>query len=123
MTDPRPSLAIGHVTLTVSDVARSADFYRALGLRDVWRGPSMAILELRGGTHLLLFKGAPARGDAPFDLMVDDLEAFRVAQRARGVEVSDAGYDAQSGHHYADVHDPDGYVLSVCSSHTECRPV
>jgi catechol 2,3-dioxygenase-like lactoylglutathione lyase family enzyme len=123
MTDPRPSLAVAHVTLTVSDVARSHDFYRDLGLREVWRGPEMAILELRGGTHLLLFKGAPSPGDAPFDLMVDDVEAFRAALQARGVEVSDVGHDERSGHAHIDMTDPDGYVLWVCSSHADGRPV
>jgi hypothetical protein len=36
----------------------------------------VAIFELRGGTHLILMtKSAVVPGDAPFDLMVEDLGA------------------------------------------------
>ena len=62
--DPRPALAIGHVSLRVSDVARAAAFYEALGLRPVMKSPGLAICELRGGTHLMLFRarGTPRKG-------------------------------------------------------------
>ena len=51
-----PPIAIGHVTLSVSDVGPAADFYRALGLRPILEREELAILELRGGTHLVLFR-------------------------------------------------------------------
>lgn len=123
--DGRPSAAVAHVTLTVRDVDRCAAFWLDLGLRAVWRGPAMAIVELRGGTHLLLF----AAGDEPpsatigFDLMVDDVAAVRAAALARGVRATEPVHDARSGHTSFELTDPEGRQVSICSSHTDCRPV
>jgi len=84
--DDRPLAAVGHVTLKVTDVPRAADFYSRLGLRMVTARDSMAILELRGGTHLLLFRarGTPRRGRIrSFDLMVDDVDTLRAREPKR----------------------------------------
>jgi len=53
----KPPVGVGHMSLTVADVEASNRFYAALGLRVVGKGDDMSILELRGGTHLLV----PAR--------------------------------------------------------------
>src|SRR5215208_5166494 len=72
----RPSVAIGHVILHARNVTASAEFYSAIGLRLIVKRSDLAILELRGGTHLLLFeakrkpKAGPMRS---FDFMVDDI--------------------------------------------------
>ena len=119
-------MAIGPVTLRVSDVGRAADFYRALGLRPVLRREELAILELRGGTHLVLFRaeGKPEAGPVRgFDFMVEDIEAARAAMRGAGVEGTAIDEDHTAGHLWFEVTDPDGYVLRVFSSHTEGRPV
>ena len=58
-------------------------------MRTVFRGDDMAILELRGGTHLLLFRGDAETGPAPFDLMVEDLDATHDNLSGRGLAVSD----------------------------------
>ena len=60
----RPSVWIGHTVLTVGDVERSADYWRDLGLREVERNRDVAVLELRGGTHLLLLPGFTDADDA-----------------------------------------------------------
>ena len=122
----RPKAAIGHVTLRVQDVKGSCAFYVQLGLRLVVEKEELAILELRGGTHLLLFraKGKPKRGPLrSFDIMVDDAGGYRAALAAREVPVSPLRYDSLSGHHMFEVTDPDGRVLTVLSDHTEGRPV
>lgn len=124
--DPRPALAIGHVSLRVSDVARAAAFYEALGLRPVMKSPGLAICELRGGTHLMLFRarGTPRKGPVrSFDFMVDDVEALRAQLAAAGLAPADLRDDARAGHRYFEVSDPDGHVLTVFSSHTSGRPV
>ena len=75
----RPLVSIGHVVLRVSDVTRAAEFYSLLGMRAVVERGQIAVLELRGGTHLLLFqaKSKPRRGAVrSFDFMVDDADAF-----------------------------------------------
>ena len=53
-------------------------------MREVERNEHVVVLELRGGTHLVLVPGTPATGDAPFDLMVDDLDATHTSvERSR----------------------------------------
>ena len=121
-----PPIAIGHVTLNVSDVELAFDFYRALGLRTIFDREDLAILELRGGTHLILFRAArkPKTGRVrSFDFMVEDIEAAHAAMGRAGIERTDIGEDKISGHFWFEITDPDGYILKVFSSHTEGRPV
>ena len=57
-------------------------------MREIERNENVAILELRGGTHLVLVPGTTPRRwrtDAPFDLMVEDLETTHEQWRARGL--------------------------------------
>ena len=112
----RPAVWIGHAVLAVSDVGRSADFWRALGMREIERNESVAILELRGGTHLILVPGTPPAGaGAPFDLMVDDLPATHTRYAAAGLDPTPI---EQGRNHTAfTVSDPDGYLVTVNSSH------
>jgi catechol 2,3-dioxygenase-like lactoylglutathione lyase family enzyme len=107
---------IGHAVLTVSDLNQSADFWQALGTREVERNASVAVLELRGGTHLLLLPGKPDRdAEAPFDLMVDDLEAIHAEWTARGLDPSPI--ERRSFHAAFSVRDPNGYRVTINSSH------
>jgi len=121
-----PPIAIGHVTLKVSDVGLAANFYRTLGLRPIFDREDLAILELRGGTHLILFR-APRKPKTArvrsFDFMVEDIEGAHAAMGRAGIEGTDIGEDKISGHLWFEITDPDGYVLKVFSSHTEGRPV
>src|SRR5690349_20257685 len=87
--DDRPPLWVGHVTMSVSDPSRAHDYYVGLGMRSVLRGDDFAITELRGGTHLVLQAGETEPGDAPFDLMVDDLGATHARFCEAGLVVSD----------------------------------
>ena len=69
--------------------ARSATFWQGLGLRPVGQDENVAVLELRGGTHLVVLPGEPECGtDAPFDLLVDDLDAIHADWTARGLDPS-----------------------------------
>jgi catechol 2,3-dioxygenase-like lactoylglutathione lyase family enzyme len=117
--DGRPAVWIGHAVLSVSDVNRSADFWASLGMREVERNPHVAVLELRGGTHLVLVPSTPPRnvegGDAPFDLMVEDVDATHGQWRARGLDVS--AIERGRIHSAFTVRDPDGYLVTVNSSH------
>jgi len=84
-----PPIAIGHVTLRVSDVGLAADFYRALGLRPIVSREGLAILGLRGGTHLVLFQGGGDSQGGPvhdFDFMVEDIEAAHAIIEGAGVK-------------------------------------
>ena len=79
MNDNRPAIGIGHVRLHCANVQQSAQFYQLLGMRPCMAWEGWAILELRGGTHLLLIETTDDMQqvlDPVFDLMADDLPAF-----------------------------------------------
>ena len=102
--------------LAVTDVGRSADFWGSIGMREIDRNASVAVLELRGGTHLVIVPGSPPGGaDAPFDLMVDDLQATHDRWRARGLDPSPI--ERGSIHSHFTIRDPDGYRITINSSH------
>src|SRR5215510_10413700 len=72
--DLRPAVWVGHVVLETDRLAESAAFMRKIGMRQIVERPEVAVLELRGGTHLVLIaKPTINAGEAPFDLMVEDL--------------------------------------------------
>lgn len=124
--DQRPPIAIGHVVLRVRDIGRSVRFYRTLGLRMIMERKELAILELRGGTHLLLF---PATRDIrtkrirTFDLMVDDVPRCHRDLARRKLRVTKTREDSSAGHLWFETFDPDGRALGVYSTHTEGRAV
>jgi catechol 2,3-dioxygenase-like lactoylglutathione lyase family enzyme len=111
----RPPVWIGHAVLRVSDLGRSVQWWSGIGMREIERNEHVAVLELRGGTHLVLVPGAPDTGDAPFDLMVDDLDATHAAWAELGVDVSEISRGRI--HSAFTATDPDGYVVTVNSSH------
>ena len=53
-TDERPRLAVGHVSLEVEDIVDAYEFFVRHGMRDIFKGDDFGVLELRGGTHLVL---------------------------------------------------------------------
>ncbi len=130
-SDPRskespPPVAIGHVTLRVADVTVAAGFYGALGLRPIMNRAELAILELRGGTHLLLFKAKRKPKAGPirsFDLMVDDITSTRASLEEAGVRMTPIKEDRLSGHQMFELTDPDGRTITILSSHTGGRRV
>ncbi|MSO55012.1 MAG: VOC family protein [Rhodospirillales bacterium] len=122
--DSRPPMAVGHVSLRVRNVASSATFFDRLGLRPIFRGSDIAIFELRGGTHLLLF---PTRAafkndrEAPFDLMVDDIAATHRAVGRKGLRPS--ALDRGRIHDSFVLREPSGWRITIHSTHASGRPV
>ena len=115
-TDPRPPVWLGHVVVHVGDLARSATFYAAIGMRFLNEAEGIKIYELRGGTHLVVQQSDPGSvAPAGFDLMVDDLDATHAAWAARGLTVSPIRRGAI--HDRFDVIDPDGNPILVNSTH------
>lgn len=112
----RPRCAIGHIgPLPVSSVPTSVAFYAGLGMRQVMATERMAILELRGGTHLILRQAPIQANSAPFDLMVDDVHALRDELLQSGSKPSSIRHGGV--HRTFDLTDPDGRRVSVTSSH------
>lgn len=122
--DSLPKIWIGHVVLESDRIAESAEFMLALGMRSVFRGPEMAILELRGGTHLLVFpKGTVPGGATSFDLMVDDLHALHRRLSVAGFAPTEIESVPAIHHERFTVREPGGSMLTVLSSHVEGRVV
>src|SRR5580700_9529783 len=52
-----PGLAVAHLVFKVADLEISCEFYSNLGLPPFAIDEKVAIIELHGGTHLLLLEG------------------------------------------------------------------
>ena len=123
-TDGRPRLAVGHVNLQVEDVGEACAFFVRHGMRDIFTGEDFGVLELRGGTHLVLSRATekiePGR-KAPFDLMVDDIDEARAEFTSTGVNATDITRGRI--HDTFHIEGPSGYRFAVTSSHAGDREV
>ncbi|MEH2411495.1 VOC family protein [Nostoc sp.] len=122
--DTRPPVAIGHVRLYVSNISEASDFFVKIGLRLIAQSEQLAVLELRGGTHLVLRTSLEAIApgiNAPFDLMVDDIFATRDTFKKWELTVSEI--EPGRIHSSFTLTGPDGYLLTLTSSHTGGREV
>jgi hypothetical protein len=122
--DQRPPVAVGHVHLSVSDVGAAAHWLETVGLRPIVTQDELAVLELRGGTHVVVRRAEqpPEPGArAPFDLMVDDVDATHRDYAEKGLSPS----PIRRGriHDAFDLADPDGWAFTVNSSHASGRPI
>jgi hypothetical protein len=123
-TDQRPPVAIGHVRLNVSDVGAAARWLETVGLRPIVTMDGLAVLELRGGTHVVVRNAEPPpapRTGAPFDLMVDDIEAAHRDYAAKGLSPS----EIRRGriHDSFEVAGPSGWTFTINSSHASGKPI
>lgn len=111
--DPRPRFAIGHVAITAENVTKLTEFYTTLGMRQIMNSGHFAILELRGGTHLIVQQG-PA-GAAVLDLIVDDIDDVHADLTAAGATAG----DIKRGHPHDQFQaiDPEGNRLAISSNH------
>jgi len=143
MSNNLPAAALGHFIMKVDDIDRSYQFYAKLGLRPFGIFPDLAVIELRGGTHILLFS---QHDDLPFsltsshlgqraaffnerlDLMIDgksrsDLELYRATLLEKGFSVDAIAQDKFFGHHYFQLANPDGNGITIYTSHSGDLPV
>lgn len=123
-SDRRPPVAVGHVFFAATDVAAAARWFETVGLRPIADDDDFAVLELRGGTHLVVTRASrrPRQGaEAPFDLMVDDVDAVRRKFVAKGLKPS--RISRGSIHDEFSIAGPDGYSVTVLSSHAGRRAV
>lgn len=138
-----PAAALGHFVMKVKNVETSYEFYGSLGLRPFGTYPGMAIIELRGGTHLLLFKKDDPQSDAladsrlgqrpefkveMLDLMIaghakSDLVQYRTDLIAKGHSPSEIADGTLYGHNYFSMLDPDGNGITFYTSHCSDEPV
>ena len=133
MRKVRSTLAAGHIFVRVKDLQKSAKFYERAGLPAFMRSDSIAIIELRGGTHIILSESdeamAPSRcgqmGQSTgerFDLMIEgnkreDLELYRIRLVGQNIEVSEINDEPYHGHYFFSIKDPDDNVIHIYTSH------
>ena len=121
-TDPRPPVWIGHVRMNSRSVEETTAFMLNIGMRSIVQNDRISVLELRGGTHLVIAgaeDGEP--GDAEFDLMVEDVDATYAEYTAKGLTVS----EIQRGriHDSFTLTEPGGNRITVNSTHVSDQPV
>ena len=135
MNDSTPtvrSLKIDHITIVVSDLDRSADFYsQVLGMKLVER-PNFPIpgrwLQLgdiqihlnlageAGGEAGLPYLNAKPRSNGfHYAFAVDDCDAAAERLCALGHEVFDGPRSRPDGVRQCYLYDPDGHLLEICT--------
>ena len=122
--DERPAVWIGHALLPTGDVEKALPWWRATGMRFITSGDGFAVLELRGGTHLVLLTAETpiALGtECPFDLMVEDVEASHREFAEKGFEPTPL--ERGRIHTSFTMRDPSGYDVKVNSTHVSDQPV
>src|ERR1700723_4384914 len=128
-------LAVAHLVFKVADLKRSCQFDSNLGLSPFAIDEKLAIVELRGGTHLLLFEVGLAGEDVAesltgqfherlserFDLMIEgkglnELKKYRLDLISRGIAAGEIPDETFFGHHLFCIKDPDGNGITIYSS-------
>jgi hypothetical protein len=122
--DSRPAVGVAHVVLYTDRMAETAGFMRTIGMRPIFDGADVCVYEMRGGTHLVMLgarKVVP--GDAPFDLMVDDLRETHARFAKLGLSPSPIEALPEVHHEVFRVREPAGHLITFFSSHASGRPV
>ncbi len=120
--DQRPPVWIGHVAMHSGEVAATREFMQTIGMRLVAGDEGFAVLEMRGGTHLVVTANADSdliRGG--FDLMVDDLDATHRRFEELGLEPGPI--ERGRIHDSFDLREPGGTLITFNSSHVGDLPV
>ena len=132
-------LAVAHLVFKVADLKRSCQFYSNLGLPPfaIIEEEKAAIVELRGGTHLILLSVEQQAGEGvaesltgqfhkrfseQFDLMIkdkdlDELRKYRSELINRGIAAGEIPDETFFGHHLFCIKDPDGKGITIYTSH------
>jgi len=124
--DPRPPVWIGDILMNTPDIPESKKFMIALGMRPIADGDGFAVLELRGGTHLVLLSSDSAQvGPIPFDLMVEDIDTTHreLTEKFRDQDIRPSEIEPGTIHRSFTLTSPAGHVVTFNSSHVSDRPV
>lgn len=121
--DLRPPVGVAHVVLHTDRMEESAQFMRKVGMRPIFDGPKVSVYEMRGGTHLIMMqKDKIIAGEAPFELMVDDLHTTHQRFTALGFNPSPIEARPAIDHEVFTVREPAGHVIAFFSSHASGKP-
>jgi hypothetical protein len=120
--DPRPPVWVGHVAMYSASVTESSKFMQQIGMRLVADGDEFAVLEMRGGTHLVVTSDSESELiKGSFDLMVDDLDDTH----KQYTELGFAPGEIERGqiHDSFELREPGGATIIFNSSHVGDLPV
>lgn len=120
--DTRPLAAVGHVSMTAKGVEAAARRLQGVGVRTLLVREDFAVLELRGGTHIVL-RAAEADDvrEASFDLMYDDIDAAHDLFGRHGFERTEI--ERGTIHDSFTAVAPESFRVRVNSSHASDQPV
>jgi catechol-2,3-dioxygenase len=130
-------LSVAHLVFKVAHLKSSCQFYSNLGIPPFAIDEKVAIIELRGGTHLLLLEVDQLAGEdvaesltgqfhkrfsEQFDLMIkgkglNELKKYRLELISRGIAAGEIPDETFFGHHLFCVKDPDGNGITIYTSH------
>jgi len=121
-TDARPPVWVGHIHLDTDRLVESHDFFVSLGMRSLVKTAEIAVLELRAGTHLVLqLRDSVEPGEAPFDLMVENLDDTH--SRLADLGLTPSEISRGKIHDSFTIRDPGGHVVKFNSSHASDQPI
>ncbi len=105
-----------------SRLDESWDLMIQIGMRPIFRSDDVGVLELRGGTHLVILPTEDRlSGLAPFDLMVGDLDATHEELTKKGLAPSEI--ERGNIHDSFTLRDPSGLDVTFNSTHVSDQPV
>lgn len=118
----RPPVWVGHVAMHTGQLEESSKFMQLVGMRLIASGDEFAVLELRGGTHLVLTTDPDSELiRAGFDLMVEDLDATHA--RFTELELNPGEIERGQIHDCFELREPGGMIITFNSSHVGDLPV
>ena len=120
--DPRPPVWVGHVAMYSARVAETSKFMQQIGMRLIASGDEFAVLEMRGGTHLVVTSDSESELiKGSFDLMVEDLDDTH----KQYTELGFAPGEIERGqiHDSFELREPGGATITFNSSHVGDLPV
>ena len=120
--DSRPPVWVGHVAMYSPRVAESSKSMQQIGMRLVAGGDEFAVLEMRGGTHLVLTSDSESdliKGS--FDLMVDNLDDTHKHYTELGLEPGEI--ERGQIHDSFELREPGGTTIIFNSTHVGDSPV
>jgi catechol 2,3-dioxygenase-like lactoylglutathione lyase family enzyme len=120
--DPRPPVWVGHVAMYSARAAETSEFMQQIGMRLVADGDEFAVLEMRGGTHLVVTSDSESELiKGSFDLMVEDLDNTH----KQYTELGFAPGEIERGeiHDSFELREPGGATITFNSTHVGDLPV
>jgi len=118
----RPGIWVGHIAMYTAKVTESCEFMQNIGMRLITSDDKFAVLELRGGTHMILTADPDSNLIiGSFDLMVEDIDASHEQFIELGLEPGEI--ERGQIHDSFEMREPGGTIITFNSNHVGDLPV